>query len=155
MIIDGLAVPELLVTLLEHGRWPRDSDEFHRQSDYPLVTAERLRSVAPNDYRIYLYAPPFRTIAKILVEPNEMFYSTCGALDELVPALAIQIGDFGIGADSTILLDYQFDRENPRVIRLDWQSGGEPDPVTKRFPVVTTWVEMASDFDSFVEALGT
>jgi hypothetical protein len=58
--------------------------------------------------------------------------------------LALDIGDFGLGSDAPILLDYRVDAENPRVIRLRWSPGGEDN----------RWVVMASTFDSFVEALG-
>ena len=56
----------------------------------------------------------------------------------------LDIGDFGLGSDAPILLDYRGDVANPRVIRLRWAGGGKGNE----------WVVMAPDFSSFVAALG-
>jgi hypothetical protein len=56
--------------------------------------------------------------------------------------LAIIIGDFGLGSDAPIALDFREDATNPRVIRLSY-SGGR-----------SRWISLAPDFASFVEALG-
>ena len=58
--------------------------------------------------------------------------------------LALDIGDFGLGSDAPILLDYCEDAARPRVLRLEWSHDGSDN----------RWVVMASDFASIVEALG-
>ena len=41
-----------------------------------------------------------------------------GALDQIVPEKALIIGDFELGSDSPIILDYSRDASNPPVLRL-------------------------------------
>jgi hypothetical protein len=57
--------------------------------------------------------------------------------------LALDIGDFGLGSDAPILLDYRENSETPRVIRLRWSYKGR----------ANHWVMMAPDFESFVSEL--
>jgi hypothetical protein len=72
------------------------------------------------------------------------FYSRFGALHDLVPEASVEIADFGLGADATILLDYRSGPANPQVIHLDWAGHG----------ISNHWVVMAPDFASFVDMLG-
>ena len=55
-----------------------------------------------------------------------------------------RLKDFGLGADSPILLDYRADPADPRVIHLEWADRDESND----------WVVMAPDFASFVDMLG-
>ncbi len=142
MRVEGLLIPDLLQDALDAGKWPRTANEALKQNLRSLVSEERIRQVAPDESKIYLYAPPFATLARALVGGD--FYVRFGALDQLVPELAIAIADFGMGSDSPILLDYQHDRTTPSVIRLWWPGGGSPN----------RWVMIAPDFKSFVESLG-
>jgi hypothetical protein len=144
MIVDGLPLPQELLVLLESGRWPRSSDEAHKQNACPLVPRERVRAMAPGERGIYLYPPPFHTIARGLRQANDSFYRQFGALEQLDPELAIEIGDFGMGADAPILLDYQKNSAQPQVLRLRWPGNGHPN----------YWETMCPDFRSFIEALG-
>lgn len=86
-------------------------DEEHRQNIHLLVPKERIQSFAPEEDRIYLFRPPFRTIAQLLNSREDGFWSERGALADIEPDLALDIGDFGIGADSAIVLDYR--HKNP------------------------------------------
>jgi hypothetical protein len=138
MVVNGLVIPELLQVMLAAGRWPRTADEAQKQNLRSLVPADRNRRLAS----IYFYAPPFHTVAQIVAKDD--FYARFGALHELTPEAAIQIGDFGLGSDSPILLDYRNGVTDPRVLYLEWTDAGKPN----------YWVEMAPDFPSFVELLG-
>ena len=135
MRVDGLLIPELLQTMLAESRWPQSVDEAWRQ----FVPEDRIRRLRG----ICLYPPPFRTVAQGLVG-GDRFYATFGALHELVADAAIPIADFGIGADSPILLDYRAGFDEPSVIALEWPGDGEPN----------YWEVMAPDFASFVALLG-
>ncbi|VTR96267.1 Putative integron gene cassette protein OS=uncultured bacterium GN=ORF1 PE=4 SV=1 [Gemmata massiliana] len=144
MIVGGLAIPALLLEALETGRWPRTADEVNRQNLKSLVPEERIQALAPGESSICLYPPPFATVAMSLVGEGANFYYRFGALDQLVPEAAIDIGDFGLGSDAPIFLDYRESPNNPRVIRLCWSEGGRSN----------TWKVMAPDFPSFMKALG-
>jgi len=70
------------------------------------------------------------------------FWPRFGALEEISPELSVEIGDFGIGSDSPILLDYWQDRSKPTVIRLHW-----------RKPQPNVWVRCAGNVDEFADML--
>ena len=136
-----LPLPKRLVNLIDSGRWPRTPDEERRQNIHLLVSKERIQSFAPEQDRIYLFRPPFRTIAQRMSGAEGAFWSRWGALGEIAPDLALDIADFGLGADSAIVLDYR--QENPPVIRLVWR---KPEP--------NEWVRCADSFDEFADLLG-
>jgi len=136
-----LPLPKRLLKLIETGRWPRTHEEELHQNLSPLVPKERIRSFAPEEDRIYFFRPPFRTIAERMRGKEEAFWSKWGALAEIAPNLALGIGDFGLGADSAIVLDYR--NETPPVMRLVWR---KPEP--------NVWVRCADTFDGFADLLG-
>jgi hypothetical protein len=139
MLVDGLSIPVQLQAMLAEGRWPRTADEALRQNLQFRVPEDRNCTLR----RISLYAPPFHTVARIIAGGDD-FYSRFGALHELVPEASVEIGDFGVGSDATILLDYRAGPVNPRVIHLEWGDRGE----------ANYWVVMAASFAKFVELLG-
>ena len=140
MVVDALLIPELLQAMLDAGRWPRTADEALKQNLYSLVPEDRNRRLRG----IYLYAPPFHTVAQIVAGSGKEFYARFGVLHELEPEASVEIGDFGLGSDSPILLDYRADPTAPKVVYLEWPGGGQ----------ANHWVVMAPDFASFVEMLG-
>jgi len=144
MRVGEFTLPEGLVAAIESGRWPRNSQEANLQNISSLVPEERIRLLAPEETRLYLYPPPFGLVAGILTQPNEVFYRRFGAVDQIVPEATIEIGDFGLGSDAPIALDYRNGLAEPRVIRLRWAGGG-----TKN-----CWVEMAPNFGVFADTLG-
>lgn len=145
MLIDGLPIPGRLLALLEAGLWPRSARHAIGQNLKALVSVDRIRRFAPQENTIYLYPPPFVTMAHGLDTQGGDFYQRFGAIEEIDPSLAIEIADFGIGADSPILLDYRTGRDYPRVIRLLWaRTGGVID---------NHWVACADSFDQFADML--
>ena len=143
MRAEMLPIPPLLEELLTAGRWPRDAAEERAQNLKPRVPPERVRHLAAEEHGIYLFAPPFNTVREKSAQEEFWSWAMCdpGGIDF---DLALDIGDFGIGSDTPILLDYREDKTNPRVIRLRWPRDGSPN----------RWVVMAPDFRTFVEVLG-
>jgi hypothetical protein len=144
MRVDGLLIPDGLVAALEAGRWPRTSEEAMKQNLRSLIPEERIRRLAPEESKLYLYPPPFATVARGLAASGDDFYTRFGAVEQLVPEAAIEIADFGLGSDSPLVLDYRAGPTDPRVIRLLWPGEGQPN----------RWVVMAPDFPTFAEAMG-
>jgi hypothetical protein len=138
-----LAVPRLLDELVAAGRWPRDSKEAMAQNLKCLVPPERVQTLAPEEQLLYLLPPPFYTV-RHKSEGNPFWFSDMAAPRGINFDLALDIGDFGLGSDAPILLDYREDESNPRVIRLRWRGNGK----------ANEWVVMAPDFATFVSALG-
>jgi len=102
-----------------------------------------VRNLAAEEKIIYLLPPPFFTVREQSVR-NDFWNWPQSDPFGIDFDLALVIGDFGLGSDAPILLDYRIDMANPRVIRLRWPDDGSPN----------RWVVMADDFRSFVEALG-
>jgi len=106
-----------------------------------------VRQFAPEEYEIHLWVPPFHTIAEevaaaSVVVVNE-FWNRFGALDEIIAEKALILGDFGLGSDAPIILNYAVDAVDPPIFRLRWLSN-QP----------TKWVQGARNFDEFASILG-
>src|SRR5262245_45846760 len=100
MTVDGLQIPKLLSTLIEAGVWPSRPEALQEQHNRSLIPEDRNRRLR----RICLYPPPFNSLTQ---RPDD-FCKRNGA-----PEAAIAIADFGIGADSPILLDFRRGPSNP------------------------------------------
>jgi hypothetical protein len=143
--VEGLPIPARMVALLESGLWPRSEQEWLRQNLHPLIPKDRVHLMAPEETAIYRYRPPFATVAKLRASGQEKFWSTFAAPEGISADLSVVIADFGVGADSPILLDYRENRSSPRVIRLKWQKAqGRPN----------VWLPCADSFDQFADMLG-
>jgi hypothetical protein len=141
-----LRIPDLLERLIAEGRWPR-SNVVQKQDSQPLVGTDRVKELAPEERAIYLHAPPFRPLSGRTRDGKWDFYSDpMSAFWEIDLDLAFEIGDFGIGSDAPILLDYRENLEEPRVIRLRWSDDCPP--------INNHWVVAAPDFATFVRVLG-
>ena len=138
-----IELPLLLNEMLAAGRWPRTPEEAESQNRRPWVSTENIRRLAPDETLIYFFPPPFFTVRERSRE-NDFWNWPQTDPNGIDFDLAIDIGDFGLGSDAPILLDYRADPTNPRVIRLQWSRTGENN----------RWVQMAHDFKTFVEALG-
>jgi hypothetical protein len=94
--VEGLLLPQELCRLVEAGHWPRSQVESNRQQlADPPIPRELVERLAPGEPSIYLYPPPFRTIASTAHDERD-FWETFGALHELHPRRSILIGDFGL-----------------------------------------------------------
>jgi hypothetical protein len=101
-----------------------------------------VRQLAADETRICLFSAPLHTVAEFVAGGHTYWNDPDMAPDGIDFALSIVIGDFGIGSDSPIILDYR--DSPPRVLRLQWATCGKNNH----------WVVMCRDFASFVTALG-
>ena len=105
-----LRPPVLLEELLAEGRWPRTVEEQQRQNlSQPLVPAERVKRLAPEESEIFLLAPPFRTVREYASSDSRRYrvdwwVDPIAAPSEIDFDLSLDIGDFGPGTDASILL---------------------------------------------------
>jgi hypothetical protein len=140
-----IEIPQLLSQLIAARRWPATGKEAWSQhcARELRVPEDRVKLLASDENRIDLNGPPFLTVREDAL--HNPFWCESGSDPSGIDFdLAVPIGDFGIGSDSPILLDYRHSIDNPRVIRLQWSSSGDSNK----------WVPMAEDFRSFVDALG-
>lgn len=117
------------------------------QNIKPWVTSQAIAKFAPDEETIFLYKPPFSVVAALMANGDEFWTRPCAAPESLDHAKAIMIGDFGMGADSPLVLDYRHSPSDPSVLRLkwSWSRNGEPH---------NEWAEVAATFPFFVEMLG-
>lgn len=136
-------LPREIDLLINAGLWPRNDEEARRQNLHPLIPVERIHLFAPEESMLCLAAPPFCTARK-LVENGEVWWESADAApDEISLDHSMCIGDFGLGSDAPIILDYRESSSEPRVMRLNWErSAGNH------------WVVVANDFRTFAELLG-
>ena len=146
MKVGSLPIPNELVALIEAGRWPRTSDETNRQNlRPPKISTERVQRIAPDESFIFLYSPPFGTGESLIADGDQYW----GAPDQSNPPgdivfdRSVIVGDFGLGSDTAIALDYRDTTESPSVIRLRWSSDGRHN----------RWVLAAPSFQQFAELL--
>ena len=148
----SLRLPPLIEILIAEGHWPATDRDSVRQNTVPLASAEQIAALAPDEESLYLYPPPFRSVADDIAEHEARgwrFWTDHGAVHELDPQLALILGDFGPGSDAPILLDYRPAPE-PSVIKLTWHIDGDRPP----FGTTSTWVTIAESFDDFARRLG-
>lgn len=122
-----LPIPSGLSRLLATGVWPSvDGPSMNEQQLRPIITADRVRRFAADETLICLQPPPFPTIAKVRAAGGAGdFWERFGALEQIDPERALLIGDFGLGSDSPIILDYARSPSSPTVLRLRWGPRGE------------------------------
>jgi len=135
-----LTIPQLLNEMIATGRWPKSDSEALRQNLEPLVSKEFLGRLSPAQHGLYLFAPPFLTVRERSI--HEEFWQWPEADPTGIDFdLTLDIGDFGLGSDSPILLDFSSDMNRPTVIYLLWSSDGSPN----------RWVQLSESFDRFVK----
>jgi hypothetical protein len=118
---------------------------MNEQQLHPIILADRVPKFASEETLICLQPPPVPTIAKERAAGGAGdFWERFGALDQIDPERALIIGDFGIGSDSPIILDYARNASSPPVLRLRWGPQGQGNK----------WVQGACDFDEFAAMLG-
>ena len=142
-----LAFPKLLTDLIVAGVWPANAKAACAQNLRPLVSSERVRMFAAEEDEVHLSCPPFRTIAQEVASASPIvvkeFWARHGALHEIVAEKALILGDFGLGSDAPIILNYAVDAVDPPVFRLRWVAN-QP----------TRWVQGARSFAEFAWLLG-
>jgi hypothetical protein len=140
--VGSLSIPDLLIVLIEAGRWPRDGSAAKVQNLQSPFSAPVIQTFAPEERTIYLYAPPFHTIREE-VEGGHGLSAEQLAVREIAPELTVPVDDFGLGSDTVLALDFRSAPSQPSVIRLQWRLPNEPN----------RWVKVADDFAAFWKML--
>ena len=121
----SLPIPKELTALIDGGFWPRDHDQARAQNLQSLIPEASVRQFAPEEHKVFLLPPPFYIVSQFLKGPEEKFWADSRtALHEIDSDLTLLVGDFGLGSDAPIALDYRQRIEEPRVIRLRWAKDG-------------------------------
>ncbi len=141
MQVGKLMLPSELVWLIESGWWPTQANAKY-QNGAGLVAPEQVQRVSREDRRIYFLPPPFQRVAEAMDRHPSFWLSPAVALRQIDPYRAIDIGDFGIGSDSPILLDFRQDMAQPAVLYLHYDAHR-----------TTRWLKCADSFLEFMQRL--
>ncbi len=142
--INGLELPRQLCQLLISGWWPRTEAEALRQNLTPLVSRECVKRLCADQEEIYFFPPPFVTLSESLKSDQDFWSSSIASIDKISQDRAIDIGDFGSGSDSPILLHYGENSSKPEVLFLEYNQDYSE----------AHWVRCASSFGEFLQILG-
>ena len=113
-------IPERILHLVELKIWPLNSLEAKFQNTKSFVNEELISKIAPDESSIYFSGfESFDTLENEFSQ-NYEFWVKEGAINEINPKNCIVIGDFGLGSDAPIVLDYSNNPSNPSVKRLVW-----------------------------------
>lgn len=139
------SVPPLLLELIQTGRWQQPPDEIIKNAA-PFLQE-------PMDFLFDIGSMQRESTGFLADSPemSELFHVYRGskASERELPwldvdkALFIAVNRIA-GADLGIALDYRTDREDPRVVASDWQSGDN----------THYWREVEARFSDFVKKLG-
>lgn len=143
--VNGLPLPELLVTLIREGRWKHPRDARLREV-IPFL-------VDPVDFLASLEAMARESSGHLADDPRmaAVFHEVRGHLAAGPVELPLRDVDRSFfvainrlpGDDVAIALDFRTSAGDPRVIASDWDAGRG-----------CVWREVAPTFSQFVQALG-
>ena len=137
-----LEIPSLLHELIDAGRWPRNDTEANAQNLKSLAKPEDIQNLVSDESLLFLLPPPFKTV-RVKSKHNDFWLNPQADPEGIDFDLAIDIGGFGLGSDSPILLDYRDSVDQPKLVKLHWT------PYAKD----NRWVHLAKSFDEFVSIL--
>ena len=121
MTVGPWTLPDELEALIASGYWPNAANA-NRQNLESLVPQDRVRAFAPEEDRIWFDPPPFTLVSDLIAQGDDhAFWRREEAHpDGISPEHSVVIGDFGLGSDAPIILDYRRDEKRPAVLRLKW-----------------------------------
>ncbi|MFN3201464.1 MAG: hypothetical protein ACE366_23885 [Bradymonadia bacterium] len=153
-----LPLPPLLLEMLNTGRWPKNSEEASTQQyEAQWVPRAQVSAFCLRD-AIYLLSPPFLTVREsALANPSYWLAANngMGAARGLDMDLAIDLAEFEIGDDSSLVLDYRNSMERPQVLCNYWKAIPEKrGSSVLSDSLVPIWQVVAPDFPTMVKQLG-
>ncbi len=113
----SLQLPTELKRLVDDGFWSMNNQSCQLQNLHPIIPRDIVRTFVPDERTIVLYPYPFCTVEEAR-RSNKYWEDERSAISEIDPELSLVIGDFGLGSDTAIILDYRTDQ--PRLLRLQW-----------------------------------
>ncbi len=109
-------LPEKLILLIDSGFWPVTAKEVEAQNEFPLIDEHVVHHAIPDEYRLYLIQPPFKSVEELCAFEDDI-WREFSVESEFDLSKLIVIADFGLGSDSILVLDYQHSTE-PALVRL-------------------------------------
>lgn len=133
-------IPQRLESLIATGIWPARPEQAGPGIKAPIAE-EKVRRFAPDEPEIYFYPP---RLVSARIAGGETFWTWAEADPSGIdPEASVLIGDFGLGSDAPVILDYRENPADPFVKYLKWGASAAE----------SRWVTGASSFDEFCEML--
>lgn len=137
-----LRVPKMLLEFVDMDIWPSTPEKANKQHIISIISIDKLKEFAPDENNIFFYPIPFYTINDLYTKEPE-FWELYGAIHKINPNLSLVIGDFGLGSETILILNFSENINNPSVYRLKWNKG-----------IDNSWIKVADNFDVFSEMIG-
>ena len=149
-VINGLALPDVLVAAMAEGTWRVPTD----QSRLVEMFERTLPPSMPDGYHDFtLYDAEMmasETTDLLEWDPTDQEWFGCRDADcppgDIDLHEAVMIGDLGIGSDQHVALDYRNDPDRPRVLTLWWRADS-------RGGLQNRWIEVAPMIEALLEAM--
>jgi hypothetical protein len=109
-------LPQKLLDLIDQGLWPNTGQAVTAPPE--LLPPEVIEALYPGEHDIYLYAPPFQTVAQRVADGDSFWTREVAVPDQIDFDLTVAVADFGLGSDAPVVLDYRRSRDHPVVLRL-------------------------------------
>jgi hypothetical protein len=141
-------LPKRLLQLIDTGVWPTGygtQSVINGQALDPIVGKTQARRISPTADTLILMPYPFHTIADEVRGGNLFWVRDLTNYGEIDYSKAVIIADFGLGADSVLILYYD-DPTSPKVMYLKWSWDNNK--------VGHAWKHTHDSFDDFVAAIG-
>lgn len=143
MTVGPWPLPAELEALIASGYWP-NAENANRQNLKSLVPQNRIRAFAPEEDRIWFDPPPFALVSDLIARGDGFWCREEARPEGISPEHSVVIGDFGLGSDTPIILDYRLDEKRPLVLRLRWGTTFSDN----------RWIVAAKSFAEMCETLG-
>ena len=147
MFPEEFSPPKLLLDLIESGTWPAEGTSLFEIEKSSKIRGDLVSSAFPDSLGaklVVLYPPPFILVSEEAAYNSEFWRDTVKNQDQLPYEYLVMIGDFGIGSDAPIVLNY-FSDNGPSVWWLKWYFAEDT--------AATKWVKSHDSFDEFAISL--
>ena len=112
-------LPTELEDLIADGHWPTEGRHVKSQNSEAIIPRELVRQVFPDESLFCFCLPPFPALSEI--QGEEVWRSETARPDQLNHSTALVLGDFELGSDSAVILDYEADALDPPVKWLRYE----------------------------------
>ena len=144
-----MKIPNIIQKLIENEFWP-NKNNVDQQNIKQLVDFNLIKQIIPEEDNLYFYSPPFVTINRLLKRGDAFFLmpEVKDSLEQIDVNKTVLIGDFGIGSETELALNYSDSENYPSVIRLKWFYDYDNHLRWAK------WVRVSDSFDEFARLAG-
>ncbi|OZG69944.1 hypothetical protein BTA51_28605 [Hahella sp. CCB-MM4] len=120
MNLQKAELPPKLLRLISNSWWPMENSDIIEQDVSPHVSKNLVKALMPEEEKVCFYPYPFLTFQKYIDDGYEFCSLSTENGGNIIPSKVLVIGDFGIGSDALLAVDYSDENSEPRIIKQMW-----------------------------------